>query len=35
MRIIIEEEGVKEEKGKEEHEKTKQRRVSLMAHLHV
>jgi hypothetical protein len=33
MRIIIEEEGMKGEEGKEEHEKTKQRRVSIMAHL--
>jgi len=33
MRIRIEEEGVKEEEGKEEHEKTKQRRISLLAHL--
>jgi hypothetical protein len=28
-----EEEGVKEEKGKEEHEKTKQRRLSIILHL--
>jgi len=33
MRIRTEEEGVKEEEGKEEHEETKQRRLSLILHL--